>query len=393
MLTDQTAATEPRRVVLVGSSLFGSRAIKRLGMSYLLVCDPEEDPHLAIADAERMVRVPYRSDPKALLDLPRPSNVQAVMSFTEYGLQPASDLAEAWSVAGVPAVAVRASRDKLLMRERLAAIGDALPAGSVRDAGDVPAVHYPVIVKPVDGVAGVGVRHVSDSRELKEILATATEPLMWERYMTGVELSVETVSVNGQHHVLGITQKITTGRPNFVERGHLTPAPLSRGEAARVTECVARCLDAIGLTMGPAHTEVILGTDEAFVIETHTRPGGGRIPLITEFSAGVDQYESAVRALCGISLADIPEPIGAAGVEFLESPPGILVDITGVDEARRLGGVVEVAIDTVIGDHRKQWESNLDRSGFVVARGANLNEVRENIAAAVRTISFEVSPD
>jgi biotin carboxylase len=385
--------------VLIGPSLFGGRAISRLGLRCLLVCDPGENPAMSLADAESVVRLPYRDHPESLASLPRPPDVLAVMSFTEYGLLPAAELAAAWSVGGVPVTAVRNSRDKLLMRKALAATGKPVPSGPLPAIGGVPADSYPIIVKPARGVAGVGVCLVKDPGGLEDAAAVAAEhgPLMWESYLTGSEFSVETISAGGRHFILGVTKKITTGPPYFVEQAHFAPAQLPPGETTAVIECVSECLDAIGMTVGPAHTEVIIRSGGATVVETHTRPGGGRIPRITELVSGLDQYELAVRALCGLPLPPgVHRPglpgQGSAGVRFLRIPPGVLAEVTGVRAASALEGVIEVCIEAEAGTRARAWRDNLDRGGFTVCQGRDLDEVRTRLETVAAMVGFRVTP-
>jgi biotin carboxylase len=373
-------------VVLIGASPFGSRAITRLGLSYVLVCDPDEDETPAAEQALAVHRVPYRTDPHAVRELPRPAGVRAVVSFTELGQLPAAELAQHWSVGGVPVAAVRGSRDKLLMRQLLTRAGHHLPFGPLKHVSDVDTTAYPVIVKPVSGVAGVGVHLVTTARELRVALLTTNEPLMWERYAVGRELSVETVSQGGRHVVLGITRKVTTGAPHFVEHAHHAPAPLTPGEARAVAAAVTDCLDAIGLTVGPAHTEVVLGADGVMVVETHTRPGGGRIPLITELVSGLNQYELAVRAVCGRPLPDAVPGVGAAGVRFFSGPPGEVAEVVGVPDAEKHKGVIEVGLELAEGEVIRAWENNLDRVGFVVCEGRDQDEVDTRLERAISAI-------
>lgn len=376
-------------VVLVGASPFGCRALARLGLDLVLVCDPAEDVAAAAAHPVRVHRVPYRTDPRTLLDLPRPEDVRAVMSFTELGLLPAARLAAQWATGGVPVAAALLSRNKVLMRQALAQAGRPVAAGPLRQVKDVGRRHYPVVVKPISGVAGVGVRLALAPHDVEAALATATEPMMWEAYLAGRELSVETVTVEGRHLVLGITEKLTSGPPHFVERGHLVPAALPPKAADEVVSCVTACLDGIGLTVGPAHTEVLLGPTGAAVVETHTRPGGGRIPLVTELVTGLDQYELAWRAVCGLPLPAPAPPSGAAGVRFLTGAPGVLTAVAGVERARALDGVVEVALEVSPGDVLHGWRDNLDRPGFVVCRGRDRDEVDRRLDQAAGAVVFE----
>jgi predicted ATP-grasp superfamily ATP-dependent carboligase len=374
---------DPAGVVLVGASPFGSRALDRLRIPYMLVVDPHEDPTDVEGRPRSVVRSPYRSDPTAVLDLPRPPDVRAVVSFTELGLLPASVLGAAWGVQAVPAEAVVATRNKILMRSALAATKQSIRFGRLVNGGrELDPRLFPIVVKPVDGVAGVGVRMLRSAAELWALDATDDRPMIWEQYVEGREFSVETVTRDGRHRVLGVTEKITTGPPHFVEHGHLTPAAVDGRTRRMLTGETMRCLDAVGLTVGPAHTELIVSDDDVTVVETHTRPGGGRIPRITELVSGLDQYELAMRALLGWDLPAGRRRHRAAGVRFLARPAGIVDKVTGADFARSLPGIDEVTVDVTAGDSVREWRDNLDRVGFVVGVGGSHEEVAGRLRTA-----------
>lgn len=378
-------------VVLVGASPFGSRALVRLDIPYILVVDPAEDPTPAASHAREVYQMSYRDDADALFDLPRPADVRAVVSFTEPGLLPAARLAELWSTGGVSVIATARSRNKLLMRESLAAGGSTINYGPLHDMTDIGDAHYPIVVKPVSGAAGSGVQLIQGPGDMVAALNLATVPMMWEEYIVGSEYSVETVTVGGHHLVLGITQKSTTGPPYFVEDGHITPAPLSPEDRVLVVAGVCACLDAIGLSVGPAHTEIVLSPVGVQIIETHTRPGGGRIPLITELVTGLDQYELALRAFLGLPIPELSVPTSVAGVKFLSSPPGLLERITGVDRAEGWPGVVEIAFEVTPGHLIRSWKDNLDRAGFIVCVGSTLREVKGLLERVNKAIQFHVN--
>jgi len=71
-------------------------------------------------------------------------------------------------------------------------------------------------------------------------------------------VSVETLTVNGTHHVVGVTAQRTTGPPHFFVTGHLHPAPLTDDERKSIKAVVEERLTASGYRFGPAHTVVAL---------------------------------------------------------------------------------------------------------------------------------------
>ena len=79
---------------------------------------------------------------------------------------------------------------------------------------------------------------------------------MIEEYICGEEVSVETVSNNGEITVVGITDKSVTGSPYFIENGHMFPAKLDEDVKEEIGDYVRNVLLATGYDHGIAHTEI-----------------------------------------------------------------------------------------------------------------------------------------
>lgn len=210
----------------------------------------------------------------------------------------ATEAALALEAVGVPFHTPRTMQlvgDKALMREALEQRGlhsvpfrrTATPA-QARSA--VSELGTPCVVKPVNGTASAGVVVVHDETEtegaLREAFAQGAEVLV-ERYVQGPQYSVEAMSENGEHVLLAVTRKYTDP-VSLVELGHVMPAPLSEPDAAAIWACTTDVLDAVGLTYGPSHTEIVLGPEGPVPIETHARVGGDDLWLMVHDATGVD---------------------------------------------------------------------------------------------------------
>ena len=80
-----------------------------------------------------------------------------------------------------------------------------------------------------------------------------------------------------------------------------------RHRPEEVIRCVATALTRLGATTGATHTKVKVDGGRVVLIETHTRPGGDRIPRITELVSGYDRYELAIRSVLDPD-APLPSP-------------------------------------------------------------------------------------
>lgn len=98
--------------------------------------------------------------------------------------------------------------------------------------------------------------------------------------MIGPEVSVETLTVNGECNVIQITDKITTGAPHFVEMGHTQPSQLPENTKQKVAQLAKLANRAIGIINGPSHTEIIVTNEGPKIVELGARLGGDCLPRI-----------------------------------------------------------------------------------------------------------------
>lgn len=195
---------------------------------------------------------------------------------------------------------------------------------------------YPVIIKPIQEGGKRGVIVVRNESELKEAYTYAhlgdkkKKGLIVEQYLDGgQEYSVESLSYNGIHNIVQITEKISSGPPHCVELGHSQPAELTNEHREIVYSAVIELLSAVGITTGPAHTEIKIIDNKVYLIELNCRPGGDYIAYpLTELSTGYDyMYE-----IINVALGFAPSPIDRtykrySGVRFLVKQTEALRDV------------------------------------------------------------------
>jgi biotin carboxylase len=299
-------------------------------------------------------------------------------------------------------------QDKNAMREHLRASGlDDTPSAHVSDIAAlgafVRAHGLPCVVKPCAGAGSAGVMRVDDESQLAAAFARASAHhdgvpeagVVVERYLEGVQLSVEALSEDGSHEVIGITRKYSDPQ-SCVEIGHVTPAPLTQDEAHGVREYVRRVLDAVGVTFGATHTELVLTSDGPRVIETHARMGGDSIPDITRDVTGVDTEDCIVRQTLGERVlprvrAASAWPMQASAIWFAaSSAAGILTDVTGLAEARAVPGVTEVEVLLRKGSDVTGLESSDSRVASVRALAPSAGEAVEAARQGVRWLELHV---
>jgi biotin carboxylase len=314
--------------------------------------------------------------------LHRAQPFHSTLSFQEHGLMNAALVRERLGIFGNPLRPVALTRDKGRMREHLSAAGfGSVPYILSNSAPEIESfgntAGWPIILKPRSGTGSAQVHKVSSDSELNSALAHifAIKPdtdLMAERFILGAEVSVEGLTWAGEHQILAVTDKLTTGPPHFVEIGHDMPSALPASQIGKISDLVMSFLDSIGHRYGPSHTEVIVSAEGPVIVESHTRTGGDQIFEMVEIVTGVDMFGAVLRGFAGTY--PWPQPFGrprGASIRFFNFKPGVVTGLAGIAEARRAPGVVRVDSNLAVGSAVAPIRDTRTRHGYVLAAGAS----------------------
>jgi biotin carboxylase len=89
------------------------------------------------------------------------------------------------------------------------------------------------------------------------------------------EISVEGISWKGEHHVLAVTDKVTTGAPHYVELGQHQPSQLPKNIIDEAVRQARLGVKALGIEYGAFHPELMIDKNgQVFVTEIGARMGG-----------------------------------------------------------------------------------------------------------------------
>ncbi|WP_285415776.1 ATP-grasp domain-containing protein [Pseudomonas sp. efr-133-TYG-5] len=257
---------------------------------------------------------------ETLEQLHRQRPFAAVVSFSELGLLPASLLGEQLGIVHNSLRSVEVSRDKLLFRQLLQGSRYELPAAAVTGSEEVRAFvrqHGPAIVKPVSGSGSQGVYAIDRPEDVDHLPLEGSNLI--EAFAGGDEYSVESLSLDGRHRILGITRKHTSGAPGYVETGHDFPAGLDDASRVQIEQAVLWLLERMGNRWGPAHTEVKLDGERLHFIETQTRFGGDQIWEMVWKTTGVHLAASTIAAMTGTSLPEPQKTYARMAIRYIEA--------------------------------------------------------------------------
>lgn len=339
----------------------------------------------------------------------------------------AAKAAELCGLAQNPVDAVAAARDKRRFREAVAAAG--LPAPRFRvfplvlrlarrfatelaqDAsGESSGPTYPVVLKPAALSASQGVIRANDEPEFAaaferirrmlrspDLAVRADAALEWiiaEDFIPGVEVALEGLLRRGELRTLALFDKPDPLEgPFFEETIYVTPSRLPAETQRGIAAAVAAAARALGLREGPVHAEARVNERGVFVLEVAARSIGGLCSRTLRFGAGVSLEEVILAHALGREAALLERERSPAGVMMVPIPrAGVLRGVTGIEAARALPGIEEVAITAKEGMEIVPLPEGACYLGFIFARGETPADVEAALRAAHARLSFDIAP-
>ena len=255
---------------------------------------------------------------------------------------------------------------------------------------------YKCIVKPTDNSGSRGVDLLSETSDLEKAFEYSKKfsrsgEIIVEEFMEGPEVSVETLAIDGEIHVVQITDKLTTGAPYFVEMGHSQPSILSESVKEQIAQITIDANRAIGIKNGPSHTEVKVTKNGPKIVEIGARLGGDCITThLVPLSTGIDMVECCIEIAMGKRPEIKARWNNGSAIRYIETKKGIIEKISGIPVAKKMPGIKQVSIVHGIGDMAKEIKSSVDRVGFVIAQADDSFSAIERCNYALKKIKIEI---
>ncbi len=398
-----------KRLLLVGAGqeqIAAIRAAQELGLFVIAVDGNPQAPGLQVADRGCCGDI---QNVKFLVQLGIQEHVHGVFSHAVDLPHVVAAVAQQLGLPGLaPDVAIRATH-KWQRYVCLESHGVPCPrfglVPSVEEAHRVATeLGYPVVVKPLDSAGARGVCKVNDPGEMADAFQCALlfshEPsVLVEEFLRGAEISTESVILDGQIVTTGFADRNYVYKerfaPYFIEDGHTIPSMLSDDQQTQVIEVVERAIRALALHWGVAKGDVIVGDSGPVIFEMAPRTSGGRfcadmVPLATGVHILPFLISMAVGDPVTVDMLTPKFQRGAAQ-RFLFPEPGEIIDLQGLESARDLPGIYDVAVrdDLMIGGMIPPMTNHSDRVGHVIAIGNSREEAVRRAEHAVQLIKVE----
>jgi biotin carboxylase len=314
-------------------------------------------------------------------------------------------LAQARATLGLPGLSPEAAenfRDKARMKTLLRRAG--LPCARHRLATSldeawafVRDVGFPLVAKPPAGAGAKATWRVDDAAGLERVAAetppSPSHPLLLEEFVTGVEHSFDTVSIDG--------------KPVWHSLSRYDPTPLHVLENPWIQWCVVvpreiddrryddvravafRALEVLGMDTGVTHMEWFRRGDGSIAIsEVAARPPGAQFCTLISYAHDLDFYRAWARVAI-LSKFDVPARRYAAGAAYLRAQgegPRVR-SVHGVEGvARELGSLV---VEAKLPREGQAPSTSYEGDGYVIVRHPETAVVERALRRIVESVRVE----
>lgn len=300
-------------------------------------------------------------------------NIDAITSIaSDLAIPTISFIAQKLGLVSNSSDCAQVATNKYKMRQRFAKFGVNSPRFAYADADTtdlaISDFKFPLIVKPTDRSGSRGVFKVENRNDLTIAIKRAKEisfskEAIIEEYIAGTEVSVETITWNGKHYILAITDKVTTEEPYFVELEHHQPSILKEDVLSTIRQVTLKAIEALNIKYGASHTEIkITSTGEVYVIEVGARMGGDFIGSdLVQLSTGYDFVKAVIQVALGYFEKPIFKEINCAGVYFLSQNTKYIKQY--IDNYSKYPEIISARITD---DILHELQNSADRSGYFI---------------------------
>lgn len=393
-----------KKLMILGASILQLPAIekaKEMGLDVVVVDMNPDAIGFNVAGIEK--EIISTIDIQAVISAAKRHKIDGIMTLaTDMPMRTVAAVAKEMNLIGIDEETALKATNKAEMRKALQLNNVPIPKFYVVSNKDeykevVKQFDVPFIVKPADSSGSRGIFEVKDIHN-ETLVNEAYEychpfskvgDVVVEEYMEGPEVSVETLTVNGECHVIQITDKLTTGAPHYVEMGHSQPTMLSKEIAEQISKVAKAANKAIGIKNGPSHTEIIVTKEGPKIVELGARLGGDNITThLVPLSTGVNMVACCIKIALGEEPNLTPKYEKASAIRYFKQHEGVIKKISGIEDAKKVECVKQITIVRSVGEIITDVIDSGSRMGFVISQADKVHTAVESCDKALEQIKI-----
>ncbi len=395
-----------KKIMILGASILQLPAIKKAKEMGLLPVVVDMNPRaVGFSEGNILKEVISTIDIPAVVAAAKRHKVDGVMTLaSDMPMRCVAAVAKELGIVGISDETAIKATDKGEMRKALAAHNVPIPrfyvVSNKQEFNEIVSrFSAPIVVKPADNSGSRGVVKLTDLNDSAaadkayeySLNSSRNGIVVVEEFMQGPEVSVETLTVDGECHVIQITDKITTGAPHFVETGHTQPSRLDKKITDEISRIAREANRAVGISNGPSHTEIIVTKDGPKIVELGARLGGDCITThLVPLSTGMNMVENCIKIAMG-EKPDLSVHIDrGSAIRYFPQHSGTIESIEGIEKAKNIPGVVQVNVVHNVGETITDITDSGSRMGFIIAHGKTADEAEYACEKAMNEIKITI---
>ncbi|WP_069740885.1 acetyl-CoA carboxylase biotin carboxylase subunit family protein [Streptomyces sp. EN23] len=254
--------------------------------------------------------------------------VDRILTLSEFTLDTVARVRQAHGIPGPTPEDVAVYRNKVRMKELLAAAGLRTPRFAPcedveQTVSFARSCGYPVIVKPVDGAGSIGVHRVADEEELRALWAgQSLHGSEIEEFISGTVHHVDGFADADGKVVFQVVSRYLNDCLSF-QNGTPLGSVVMQSSALRdrIEDFARDCVGALDMRGMPFHLELfVTPAQELVFLEVAGRVGGSEVPYVIHKLFGVNLFELWLRHLSGDPLPAVAPKDGDPSGGWLIMP-------------------------------------------------------------------------
>jgi biotin carboxylase len=335
--------------------------------------------------------------------------IAGVFTYDETLVTTAALIAEKLGLPGLTVDGADRCRNKHRTRAALTLVGLPQPryalAYTLQEAREAAsAIGFPMVLKPRGMGASIGVVRVDDPDAFDDAFTMAERAghggspdyeggVLLEEFMTGPEISIDGICVDGVYEPMFVARKQTGFEPYFEETGHVVDADDELLTDPELLHVLRTAHEALRVSTGTTHTEVLFTERGPVVVEVNARLGGDLIPWLGELATGIRPGRVAAE----LALGERPDLTrgkrSTAGIRFTYPPRDCRVEEVSVPAAGRVEGLLRAeAIAETGTELRLPPGGYLSRFAYVVCTAPDRDACERSLDEAAREARLTFAP-
>ncbi len=383
----------------------GIKIAKKMGLR-TIVCDGNENaPGKSYGDEFLVANIydPYEIK-NVISEYSKKESIDGVITIASDAVRSVSTVAKQHNLPGISLKTSILATNKLKMKKAFQQYSLPIPNFvkiNCRNELHRQIQHFDkAVLKPVDSRGSRGVIIINKNSDINKafdysIKFSPTRKLILEEWLSGSQLSTESLVISGKTHLCGIADRNYSNQkdtfPYIVEDGGETPSryyPKIKNKLEKILDTTAKSL---GIENGVLKGDLVLKNNNIYLIEAATRLSGGffstiTIPLVYRISL----IEKAILLALGSKIVPPPKFLKHYCYQanrFLFPKPGLIKKVIKPNQEKLPKYVKYIEVNAKVGERVDSIKHHPMRKGSVLVIGKTRSEAikrAEKIRALIK---------